>query len=720
MREKFQIPNGIQNTEYRIRRLSRLPSAFRNSIFHIPYSVFRIPFRISNFVIILLAFTFLFPAPALAANLTTSADIRSAVTLANEKGWCAVKETLKGDCKKRQTLCNDSEWAEFIQDNVEFRNGAPFVRQGTGVLGVAGTLLNPVTGIVAHTAGGERVTQGEELPAGVYTYLIKDVRNRSRIIPFTEATCFCACNAGDPDIRCKGKGTGAPANFFGDELFTREECERACANENRVMAEKCAGSLALIETLDIESAEGQAAAAAAETASNINALCFTRSECSDQDGIFEKWDECKDGKGRCYAKEPVIALNTPIGSVKEIQGLGSYIVTVFRYMVSILAIATTVMFVYGAFQYLLGSAIPSISRGKETMIDAIMGMLLVLGSTAILRTLNPEILNLNPIKLYMVNTVRFVNAASCADLDPGLKLADAGTQDSAKSYEEVSGAEGAFSVSPKRAACGHMYFVEGAVGQPCEGAYCEDPAEACVSCANAALSECQGVPGTRKVCAKVEFAGTVNYADGRFPEVVYLIMVCGYAQGSSFEVTEDNISIAYTMSLEGMARTVGSVKTIKEVNGQAMYAFDLDEAELREAANACAGGGNAFRGALLGVQYNDDTNLGGRAVQALSELRSIGFQDDMAILSKQNCGGGTGFFSGYASGANVDKPDLVRAIQCGFAKGRLQNPSLEYWSLDELLRAARGQGPITCDFSVSEKNAPSNPGSLPSLCPAGE
>jgi hypothetical protein len=668
----------------------------------------------------LVALAFLFSAPVLAANLTTSADIRSAVTLANEKGWCAVKDLSKADCKKRQTVCNDSEWAEFIQDNVEFRNGAPFVRQGTGALGVAGTLLNPVTGIVAHTAGGERVTQGEELPAGVYTYLIKDVRNRSRIIPFTEATCFCACNAGDPDIRCKGKGTGAPANFFGDELFTREECERACANENRVMAEKCAGSLALIETLDIESAEGQAAAAAAETASNINALCFRASECSEQDGIFEKWDQCKDGKGRCYAKEPVITLNTRIGSVKEIQGLSSYIVTVFRYMVSILAVATTIMFVYGAFQYLLGSAIPSISGGKQIMIDAIVGMLLVLGSAAILRTLNPEILKLNPIKVYMVNTVRFIQAAYCSDLDAGLKLADAGVPPSTKSYEEVSSAEGAFSVSPKRAECGHSYFVEGAVGQPCEGAYCEDPAEACVSCANAALSECQGVPSTRKVCAEVEFAGTVNYADGRFPEEVYLIMVCGYAQGSSFEVTEDNISIAYTMSLEGMARTVGSVKTIKEVNGQAMYAFDLDEAELREAANACAGGGNAFRGALLGVQYNDDTNLGGRAVQALSELRSIGFQDDMAILSKQNCGGGTGFFSGYASGANVDKPDLARAIQCGFAKGRLQNPSLEYWSLDELLRAARGQGPITCDFSVSEKNAPSNPGSLPSLCPAGE
>jgi hypothetical protein len=552
----------------------------------------------------------------------------------------------------------------------------------------------------------------------VYTYLIKDVRNRSRIIPFTEATCFCACNAGDPDIRCKGKGTGAPANFFGDELFTREECERACANENRVMAEKCAGSLALIETLDIESAEGQAAAAAAETASNINALCFRASECSEQDGIFEKWDQCKDGKGRCYAKEPVITLNTRIGSVKEIQGLSSYIVTVFRYMVSILAVATTIMFVYGAFQYLLGSAIPSISGGKQIMIDAIVGMLLVLGSAAILRTLNPEILKLNPIKVYMVNTVRFIQAAYCSDLDAGLKLADAGVPPSTKSYEEVSSAEGAFSVSPKRAECGHSYFVEGSVGQPCEGAYCEDPAEACVSCANAALSECQGVPSTRKVCAEVEFAGTVNYADGRFPEEVYLIMVCGYAQGSSLEAIKNNINIVYDVNLERIAHIVGSAKTLEDVSGQAMYVFDLDEAELREAANACAGGGNAFRGALLGLQYNDDVNIGGRSVSALAALESVGIQDDMAVISKQNCGGGAGVFDGYASGANFDESDLARAMQCGFAKGRLQNTSLDYWSLDELQRAARGQGSITCNFNVSEKNAPSNPGALPAFCPA--
>lgn len=92
--------------------------------------------------------------------------------------------------------------------------------------------------------------------------------------------------------------------------------------------------------------------------------------------------------------------------------IAQYVAAAFRYVISIAAVAATIMFVYGAFLYLLGSAIPSIARGKDIMKDAVVGMLLVLGAHLILRTINPALINLNSIALTPIipqdlNTVLF-------------------------------------------------------------------------------------------------------------------------------------------------------------------------------------------------------------------------------------------------------------------------------------------------------------------------
>lgn len=684
---KFQIPNSPPKADAPLEHK-----------FQILFSVF------ARYMIIAAFFALLIPSVASAADVTRVNDIRAATAFATSKGWCTTSDAgSKADCKRQKTICDDGKWADWISGSVEFRNGAAFAREFTPPQVGYGTMaLMPQQPIKASISDE------------VITYLNKDPRNRSRIIPITEASCFCACGANDADIRCKGKSAGAPIPVRPSELFTREECMGACAQSDRQIADKCAGSLALIESIDVGSPQGQIAARSAETASNINALCFTTDECSKQDGIWEAWDQCKDGKGRCYAKEPIITLNTPIGGVTKVQGLNTYVVAIFRYMISIVAIVTTIMFIYGAFMYMLKSAIESIKKGKEIMVDAVVGLLLVLGATTILRTLNPNLLTLNPLKVYMVNTVQFIEAAYCSELDDGLKLADAGEQPSLKSYDELASAEGSFSVSPNRAACGHSFFVEGSIGQPCEGDYCADANEACISCADATFSECQGVPGARKVCAKLKFGGTINYADGRFPEEVYLIMVCGWAQGSTVEITESNIDDLYEVDLASVAHIVGTAKTEKDIAGQAVYQFDLSQSALAAAASDCSASDpqNGFRGAVLGVQYNDDTEIGSRVFEALVSFESAHIQDDMAIISKQNCGGGSGAFSGYASGYASDKTDLARAIQCGFSKNRLMNASLEYWSLDDLSKAARGEGPITCNFNLSSNNAPSNPGEL--------
>ena len=71
----------------------------------------------------------------------------------------------------------------------------------------------------------------------------------------------------------------------------------------------------------------------------------------------------------------------------------AYVGAIYRYMLSVVVVIATVMFVFGAFQYLLGTAITQIKKGKQIMIDAVMGMLLVFASYMILRTVNPATLN---------------------------------------------------------------------------------------------------------------------------------------------------------------------------------------------------------------------------------------------------------------------------------------------------------------------------------------
>ena len=82
---------------------------------------------------------------------------------------------------------------------------------------------------------------------------------------------------------------------------------------------------------------------------------------------------------------------------------GNYIIAIYRYGLSVVVVVATVMFIWGAFLYLLGSGgIGSIQKGKSIMTDAIIGMLLVFGANLILRTLNPSTVvftSLNPSEI---------------------------------------------------------------------------------------------------------------------------------------------------------------------------------------------------------------------------------------------------------------------------------------------------------------------------------
>lgn len=84
-----------------------------------------------------------------------------------------------------------------------------------------------------------------------------------------------------------------------------------------------------------------------------------------------------------------LTLAVPIGGVTQVAGLPDYINVAYRYLVTVVLVVAIVMVVYGGFRYLVGASIGDIQAGKKIIVDAIVGMLIVLGAYTILSTVNP-------------------------------------------------------------------------------------------------------------------------------------------------------------------------------------------------------------------------------------------------------------------------------------------------------------------------------------------
>ncbi len=84
-----------------------------------------------------------------------------------------------------------------------------------------------------------------------------------------------------------------------------------------------------------------------------------------------------------------VTLAVPIGGISQVAGLPDYINVAYRYLVTVVLVVAIVMVVYGGFRYLVGASLGDIQAGKRIIVDAIVGMLIVLGAHTILSTINP-------------------------------------------------------------------------------------------------------------------------------------------------------------------------------------------------------------------------------------------------------------------------------------------------------------------------------------------
>lgn len=124
---------------------------------------------------------------------------------------------------------------------------------------------------------------------------------------------------------------------------------------------------------------------------------------------------------------PGLHFSDPTGGENPL--LAQYLSAVYNYLISITATVATIVFAYGAFQYLLGSALPSIASGKRIMQEAVIGLLLVFSAHLILFTINPATVELKSLVVDPVRSAEYKNEDvldSSVSLAPGASAAPRG------------------------------------------------------------------------------------------------------------------------------------------------------------------------------------------------------------------------------------------------------------------------------------------------------
>lgn len=91
------------------------------------------------------------------------------------------------------------------------------------------------------------------------------------------------------------------------------------------------------------------------------------------------------------------------GKTYDLPWIAEYIAGIYRYSVGFGGIIATVMVIIGGFQYLTaGGDSGRVKAGKQRIADAVIGLLLLVGSYVVLYTVNPDLVSLQSLRLLSI------------------------------------------------------------------------------------------------------------------------------------------------------------------------------------------------------------------------------------------------------------------------------------------------------------------------------
>jgi len=119
-------------------------------------------------------------------------------------------------------------------------------------------------------------------------------------------------------------------------------------------------------------------------------------------------------------------LLAPIGSLTEApENMGDYFNTIFLIAIGLCGVLAVIMIVIGGIQYMGDESVFGKTDAKERIKSAILGLIIALGSYALLNTINPDLLGKGGIKINSVSA-EIIDLPDAGDgtIDPGFAKQD--------------------------------------------------------------------------------------------------------------------------------------------------------------------------------------------------------------------------------------------------------------------------------------------------------
>lgn len=96
------------------------------------------------------------------------------------------------------------------------------------------------------------------------------------------------------------------------------------------------------------------------------------------------------------------------GAVVSIPWIGQYVAAIYRYAIPVAAVLATVIIMIAGIAWMVSGGVGQIATAKQWIQNAIVGLILLLGSYVILSTVNPDLVSLNQIQVRLVSRIAVI------------------------------------------------------------------------------------------------------------------------------------------------------------------------------------------------------------------------------------------------------------------------------------------------------------------------
>ncbi len=220
-----------------------------------------------------------------------------------------------------------------------------------------------------------------------------------------------------------------------------------------------------------------------------------------------------------------------IGGQQEFEGLAQFIAFVYKYGLSIASVIAVLVIIFAGVQWTIsGGNSEAISSAQHKIYGAIVGLIILAAAYTILYTVNPELVNLRPPDIWMINTQK-IAAPYCGDITT-TRVSKTPAFPTGRPLE-IAQKKAAYSalppddfVSPSlldangnavTGLCGNDYFTERSGGLTCTGLACpsiNNQAQLCFDANGDTFNECMPANIAGKIYSTDVVANFLNEAGG--------------------------------------------------------------------------------------------------------------------------------------------------------------------------------------------------------------